>query len=289
MKSEEFFGMLGDIDDDKIVEADNFRKTPHKRILLKWGALAACFVIIMVLSEQTQKKQNIMGDIVVENSAEEKVSQEANLSKQKTEELQEEAHLQDATTDDYEYGVLTESDTEIRTEIYEDSVNESFREESVSEDTCDSSDDPVSGGGGSSSGMYKEAVESDSLIKTVSDIFGGAYIDESGNYVVVLTEDTIQNREMIASELEININEVVFKKGEYTLAYLTSLQEKISTAMVNGELPFVMKSAVMESSNCIEVGVNTDDETELNKIRQFDTIGGAITFKYTTESFDIKQ
>ena len=194
--------------------------------------------------------------------------------------------LQTYVTDDYEKSAQTET-----SDVFQ---SEEITEEVVSEDSdasCEITEPKISGGGGggSASGMYKEAVKADSLTQYVSGIFGGAYIDEGGKYVIVITDDTAENREIIAKEFGINPNNVVFRKGEYTLSYLTQLQEKISTAMANGEYPFVVTSAIMEAANRIEVGVISNDEADLSKVRQLDYTGGAIIFRYSEESFDIKQ
>ena len=65
------------------------------------------------------------------------------------------------------------------------------------------------------------------------------------------------------------------------MAYLTELQEKITNAMVNKEIPFVVSSSVYEMSNNIIVGVTTSNETELAKVYALDTIGGAIKVEHS--------
>lgn len=72
-------------------------------------------------------------------------------------------------------------------------------------------------------------------------------------------------------------------RGAYTLSYLTGLQNKISEAMNKGEIPFVITSTLLESENRIEVVVSTNDEAQLNKILNFDEIGGAIIIKNINE------
>lgn len=135
---------------------------------------------------------------------------------------------------------------------------------------------------------YYEAVSSENLSGRVKNIFGGSYIDEKGQFVVVLTEDTKENRSAVLSELNLNENTTVFKKGDYSLAYLTELQTKISNAMINKELPFVVFSGVYEMENRIKVGVITNDKKELEKLKAFDTIGGAIEIEFSsTVSHDL--
>ena len=66
------------------------------------------------------------------------------------------------------------------------------------------------------------------------------------------------------------------------MAYLTELQTKISNAMVNKELPFVVSSALRETTNNIVIGATTTNETELAKLYALDTIGGAIKVEYSS-------
>jgi len=130
-------------------------------------------------------------------------------------------------------------------------------------------------------GEYNEVVNSSDLSKDTSAFFGGSYTDTNGKFVIVLTEDTPANRTAICKELGRSENSTTFVKGTYTLAYLTELQEKITNAMVNKEIPFVVSSSVYEMSNNIIVGVTTSNETELAKVYALDTIGGAIKVEHS--------
>lgn len=133
-------------------------------------------------------------------------------------------------------------------------------------------------------GDYHEAVNSNDLTKATSEFFGGSYLDSNGKFVVVITEDTAENRAAICKELGISESNTVFQKGVYTLAYLTELQAKISNAMINKEIPFAVSSGVSETINKIKVRATTDDEAELAKLYALDTIGGAIEIEYISEN-----
>ncbi|MBR5001121.1 MAG: hypothetical protein IKY08_04080 [Firmicutes bacterium] len=130
---------------------------------------------------------------------------------------------------------------------------------------------------------YHEAVEPSDLSFDLSKIYGGAYYNDSGEYVVILTVDTPENRAAAAAELGVALEDITFETGTYTLTYLTELQETISMAMQRRELPFVISSAVYESKNrigiCIDV-TNIDqnrlDEEYLPKVYALDPLGGAI-------------
>lgn len=65
-----------------------------------------------------------------------------------------------------------------------------------------------------------------------------------------------------------------------TLDAITELQAKISTAMSNGELPFVSSSAVYENPYRLHVVVLSNAEKDLAKLRAFDTLGGALEIEY---------
>lgn len=110
--------------------------------------------------------------------------------------------------------------------------------------------------------------------------YSGKYIDNNGNNVVLLSEDNTENRKQICSILGITESKTIFKKAEYTYEYLTDLQNKISKKMQNNELPFVTSSALMEDSNNIKVTVTSNNINDLNKIKELDTIGGAIEIQY---------
>ncbi len=111
-------------------------------------------------------------------------------------------------------------------------------------------------------------------------VWGGSYLDESGRFVVWLTEDTEQNRaEVFARNPSLDASSVVFKTADYSLAYLTDLMTKISKAMSDGELPFVSSAALMESTNRIEVRVSDDSADLVEKVLALDTLGGAIEIR----------
>lgn len=133
-----------------------------------------------------------------------------------------------------------------------------------------------------SKGEYNEAVNVSDLPKDTSVFFGGSYTDANGKFVIILTEDTPANRTAICKELGRSENNTTFVTGTYTLAYLTELQAKISNAMVNKELPFVVSSALRETTNNIVIGATTTNETELAKLYALDTIGGAIKVEFST-------
>ena len=160
----------------------------------------------------------------------------------------------------------------------EESVN---IQESKSTEIEDTSETIIEDVPADNKGEYNEEVNSSDLTKDTSEFFGGSYTDANGKFVIVLTEDTPANRTAICKELGRSESNTTFVKGTYTLAYLTELQEKITNAMVNKEIPFVVTSGVYETTNNIIIRVTTNDEAELAKVYALDTIGGAIKVEFS--------
>ncbi len=116
-------------------------------------------------------------------------------------------------------------------------------------------------------------------------VWGGSYLDESGRWVVWLTENTSENQTAVFEQNpELLESSTVFRTADYSLAYLTALLETISDGMRDGKLPFVSSAAVMESRNRVEVTVSTEDEAQLALLRRFDTLGGALELRYAAAS-----
>lgn len=128
---------------------------------------------------------------------------------------------------------------------------------------------------------YVESSEIAALSEKTPDVFGGYYLNEKGEFVVILTEDTPENRAMICEELGRSESNTVFEIGEFTYMYLTQLQEKISKGMMDKELPFVVVSALRDDTNRIHISVTTEDQELIKKVLAYDTVGGAIVVEYS--------
>lgn len=122
-----------------------------------------------------------------------------------------------------------------------------------------------------------------SLGGTYPDYYAGHYVDDQGNNVVLLKSNTKENRRAICSLLGITESKTKFEEAKYSYEYLIGLQNRISQKMTNKELPFAISSSIMEEKNWIEVQVTTNKESELKKIKELDTIGGAISIRYSKE------
>lgn len=120
-------------------------------------------------------------------------------------------------------------------------------------------------------------------LNPLDEIWGGSYMDQSGHWVVWLTENTPENQTRVFEQnpdlLESN---TVFKTADFSLSYLTDLLANISAEMGTQRLPFITTVALREQDNRVEVTMTTDDEKYVAQVLSFDTIGGAIEFRYST-------
>lgn len=116
------------------------------------------------------------------------------------------------------------------------------------------------------------------------DYYAGKYVNNDGNNIILLCEDNEANRKEICSLLGVTEGKTIFKTAKYSYNYLTELQSKISQKMIDKEFTFVTTSAIMEDNNDIKVTVTSNNESDLNKIKSLDTIGGAIDIEYNTNS-----
>lgn len=245
MKKEDLFDTLGDINNQYIKEAHMNNKRKNNFAWVKWGIIAACFALLVLCIPMVTRLSP------VEDTNTPTVESLSIENNNKVEDLQNNK---------------------------EESVN---IQESKSTEIEDTSETIIEDVPADNKGEYNEEVNSSDLTKDTSEFFGGSYTDANGKFVIVLTEDTPANRTAICKELGRSENDTTFVKGTYTLAYLTELQEKITNAMVNKEIPFVVTSGVYETTNNIIIRVTTNDEAELAKVYALDTIGGAIKVEFS--------
>ena len=264
MKKEDLFDTLGDINNQYIKEAHVNNKRKNNFAWAKWGSIVACFALLVLCISMVTHLSPVEDDNMppVESLPIENNNKIENLQNNKEESV----NIQESESTEIE----GTQETETPDETVPDNIATEVPETTVQDVPADSK------------GEYNEAVNSSDLTKNTSEFFGGSYTDENGKFVIVLTEDTPANRTAICKELGRSEHNTTFVKGTYTLAYLTELQAKITNAMVNKEIPFVVSSGVYEMTNNIVVGVTTNDETELAKLYALDTIGGAIKVEYST-------
>ena len=68
--------------------------------------------------------------------------------------------------------------------------------------------------------------------------------------------------------------------AKYSYNYLEELQNKISQKMINKEITFITTSAIMDITNNIKVTVTSNKDEDLKRLKELDTIGGAIEIQY---------
>lgn len=117
------------------------------------------------------------------------------------------------------------------------------------------------------------------------EYYGGRYV-EKGKNVILLCEDNSNNRKDICKILGITESYTEFKYAKYSYNYLTDLQTKISQAMTNKELTFVTSSALKDDTNNIVITVKSNNSNDIEKLKKFDTIGGALEIIYSDSSQD---
>lgn len=76
-------------------------------------------------------------------------------------------------------------------------------------------------------------------------------------------------------------SKTTFKTAKYSYNYLEQLQDKISNAMINKKLTFITTSALQDDTNNIKVTVTSNNENDWNKVKELDTIGGAIEIEFS--------
>lgn len=77
------------------------------------------------------------------------------------------------------------------------------------------------------------------------------------------------------------VDKDIYHEARAYSAELTDLQNRISKAMINKELPFVIESAIYENPDRLHVVVTTKDEELLARLKAFDTTGGLLEIEYS--------
>ena len=116
-------------------------------------------------------------------------------------------------------------------------------------------------------------------LKNNFDVYGGCYLDENQELVVLLTEDTPENREKVCADMNVNMGSAKFKEVKYSKAYLDAIHEKITAVMMNREFETIVTSGVMEMDNFVEVTLTEKDDKAIEFLNRLDNTG-AINIVY---------
>ena len=111
------------------------------------------------------------------------------------------------------------------------------------------------------------------------EVWGGAYQNEAGKWVILLTENTPENQKKF---LELNPalteNDIIFQAAAASMSYLRNLMISIAQAVDDNE-EFSFVSSIGLREDCVDVYVTTDDPESIAKILAFDTLGGGSAIK----------
>lgn len=112
--------------------------------------------------------------------------------------------------------------------------------------------------------------------KRMEELLG---IDGSEN-MVGLKDNAGAGKQEGRGMTDIPVDEDNYREARNYDAELEELQEKISEAMMNHELPFVTTSGIRENPDRLHVTVNTRDEAELARLKAYDMAGKWLEIEY---------
>ncbi len=93
----------------------------------------------------------------------------------------------------------------------------------------------------------------------------------------------------LTEEQAASICEMIGIMEEVSLEYVADLQTKVSSAMMNHEMPFIISSSVYENPYRLHVVVTSNAEEDLQRLRNLDTIGGVLEIEYAPENTNGRQ
>lgn len=113
--------------------------------------------------------------------------------------------------------------------------------------------------------------------------------DETSNFVTEQSEtqnetnEESENNKSVASSTtqDVPADEKTNQEVKEYSTELKDLQNRISEAMMNKELPFVTSCGIYENPDRVLVRVNTTDEDLIAKLRAFDTTGKLLEIEYS--------
>lgn len=264
--------------DNVLRRRDEYKKAKKKRTA-KTVSVLSCFIVAAVLAAGVR----YIGIFADSGTAPDKSDGIVDTS-QEMKRLAKEKASAPVAAEDFSADMRTDDEnTAAMPESGNHNMSEAIRSENHSDDEAETTksevtiDAPVAPNPGDTGALtaYDEA-------------WGGYYMDENGNWVVWLTEDTPENRQAVFMlNPTLREDNTIFKKADYSKAYLTELMAKISAAMGNKELPFVTTAALREERNRVEVTMISDAPEDIDQVLMFDPTGGAIEIRYSDQDYAI--
>lgn len=125
--------------------------------------------------------------------------------------------------------------------------------------------------------------------------FGGFYIDEQDNYVIVLTPDappgiarSFSAREIRRQNYDVEESLIIIKEGKYTFDELALWRELISAfVLTNDNFGFVLSNYVDEEKNRVIIGVEENRFSESNIIIVKNYLVNELEIPFEAVSFEI--
>lgn len=285
MNAKKFSDAMSELDTKYVDEALNYKKKAKKPRWMKWGAMAACLCLIaagvFTLPRFIGNNPPTTLPVVEEENAYGFTMEGSDVlyfpisfSQRKTFGIVDENAA--GLTDENTYKITADDLGDIMG-IVGDSREESIVGETVYHFTKFATDDSICivEVKGTYEFYVKEGVKGIEGTNNLTD----APVDEDTYHEVgpnTPAEDRTEHGDMETSN------------GTITLEYITELQAKVSTAMSNGELPFVSSSAVYENPYRLHITVSSNAEEDVAKLKAFDTIGGALEIVYAANPISVE-
>lgn len=284
MNAKKFSDAMSELDTKYVDEVLNYKKKAKKPRWIKWGTMAACICLIAVgvftLPNFIGNNHPTIPHITEENAygftmeGSDVLYFPISFSQRKTFGIVDENAA--GLTDENTYKITADDLGDIMG-IVGDSREESIVGKTVYHFTKFPTDDSICivEVKGAYEFYVKEGVKGIEGTNNLID----APVDEDTYHEVgpnTPAEDGTEHDDMETSN------------GTITLEYITELQAKVSTAMSNGELPFVSSSAVYENPYQLHITVSSNAEEDVAKLKAFDTIGGALKIVYEANPISVE-